>query len=185
MYATNDNQQAKESRDRIREALLALMIQYPYKDITITQICQEAQIVRQTYYRNFEQKDDILRFHLDYMVHHFFADYFREDDTRTQLRTFFEYMLRSRDFLVLASENRLFFMIEDVITQNIAGFLNIRQIAGTDETKLKKYVTRFIAATICSLLSLWVADRFDESPDMMSALAQRFLAGISGGGQEG
>lgn len=181
MYATNNNQQARESRDRIRDALLVLMIQYPYKDITITQICQEARIVRQTFYRNFEQKDDILRFHLDQLIHHFFSDYFREDDVRTQLRIFFEYMLRSSDFLVLASENSLFFMIEDAITKNITGFLDIRQITDADEPKLEKYVTRFIAATICSLLSLWAASGFDESPDRMSALAQRFLAGVSGG----
>lgn len=185
MYATNDNRQALESRVRIRDALMILLARYPYNDISITQICQEARIVRQTYYRNFEQKDDILKFHLDHMVHHFFSDYFREDDVRTQLRTFFEYMLLSRDFLILVSENSLFFMFEAVITQNITAFLDFRQITNTDESGLEKYVTRFIAATICSLLSLWVASGFDESPDMMSALAQRFLAGVSNGNNQG
>ena len=181
MYATNDNRQAIDSRGRIRDALLALLSKYPYKDVSITQICQEAQIVRQTYYRNYEQKDDILKFHLDNMVSRFFSEYYREDDVRMQLRTFFEYMLTNRDFLVLASRNNLFFMIEEVIIKNLTGFLDLRQITYTDEPKLEKYVTRFIAATISSLLSLWVASGFDESPERMSALAQRFLTGVSYG----
>ncbi|MPM28687.1 hypothetical protein SDC9_75214 [bioreactor metagenome] len=181
MYATNDNRQAMESRDRICEALLNLMVQYQYKDITVTQICQEAQIVRQTYYRNFEQRDDILRYYLDNMVRLFFSDYFREDDVRTQLRIFFEYMLLSRDFLVLVSKNSLIFMLEEVITQNITAFFDFRQIKNTNEPRLEKYVTRYIAATICSLLSLWILSEFDESPDTLSSLAQRFFAGVSGG----
>jgi len=179
MYATNKNQQALESRERIRDALLVLLRKNPYKDISITQICQEAQIVRQTYYRNFEQKDDILRFHLDRMVGLYFSEYFKENDVKAQLKTFFEYMLQNSGFLILVSENDLFFMIEAVITQNIESFLDFRQITNTDDPGLEKYATRFIAATICSLLSLWVTSGFDESPDIMSALAQRFLAGVS------
>ena len=115
------------------------------------------------------------------MVSRFFSEYYREDDVRMQLRTFFEYMLTNRDFLVLASRNNLFFMIEEVIIKNLTGFLDLRQITYTDEPKLEKYVTRFIAATISSLLSLWVASGFDESPERMSALAQRFLTGVSYG----
>ena len=44
----------------IADALLALMKQYPFDDITITQICQEAQVSRQSYYRNYNDKQEIL-----------------------------------------------------------------------------------------------------------------------------
>ena len=179
MYAINDNLQAMESRSRITDALLALMRQYPYKDITITQICQEAQIVRQTYYRNFDSKDDILRFYLDNMVRKYFTDYYRIQDVFVQLNDFFSYMLKSREFLLLASENSLFFMIDETITMNITNFINFRELTTIDDPKTEKYVTGFIASTICSLLSLWTNSGFLESPWMMSQLAQRFLSGLS------
>jgi len=179
MYAINDNLQAIESRKRITEALLDLMRQYPYKDITITQICQEAQIVRQTYYRNFDSKDDILRFYLDNMVRQYFNDYYKVQDIYTQLKDFFSYMLSSSEFLLLASKNSLFFMIDETITMNITYFINFQQITTIDDPKMEKYVTGFIASTICSLLSLWTDNGFLESPEKMSQLAQRFLGGLS------
>lgn len=179
MYANNDNLQAIESRNRITNAFLALMKLYPYKDITITQICQEAQIVRQTYYRNFDLKDDVLKFYLDNMVRQYFTDYYTMEDVHIQLKDFFAYMLQRREFLLLASQNSLFFMIDETISMNITKFLNFQQLTTIDEPKFEKYVTGFIASTICSLLSLWVDNGFAESPEMLSQLAQRFLGGLS------
>ena len=178
MYATNDNLQAIESRNRVTNALFSLMKKYPYNDITIIQVCQEAQIVRQTYYRNFDSKDDILKFHLDNMVRQYFTDYYRIKDVHAQLENFFEYMLQNREFLHLASKNSLFFMIDETISMNITKFVNFQQLTTIDDPKFEKYVIGFIASTICSLLSLWVDNGFAESPEMLSQLAQRFLGGL-------
>ena len=179
MYATNDNLQAIESHNRATDALLTLMKKYPYKDITIIQVCQEAQIVRQTYYRNFNSKDDILKYYLDNMVRQYFTDYYTAEDVQAQLQTFFSYMLQHREFLLLTSENGLFFMIDEAISVNITKFLNFYQLSTIEDPKFEKYVTGFIASTICSLLSLWVDNGFTESPEVLSQLAQRFLGGLS------
>lgn len=48
----------------MRDALLALMQETPYSKITVTQIAKKAGVSRLTFYRNFDSKDDILRFHL-------------------------------------------------------------------------------------------------------------------------
>lgn len=178
MYSTNSNLQAMDSRGRIRDALILLMKKYPYEDITITQICQEAQIVRQTYYRNFEFKSDILDFHLDGLLEKYFAVYFSSQDGYGQLRNFFEFMLQNSEFLLLIAENRLFFMIDRTITVNITKFMNIRELTALDEPEYEKYVTGFIASTVCSLLSIWVESGFSETPKMMSEIAQRFLSGL-------
>lgn len=180
MYATNDNAQALESRCRIRDTLIALMKGYPFQDITVTQICQEALVVRQTYYRNFDCKADILEFHLDTMFRIYFIEYYKACDVHAQLKLFFEYMLLNREFLVLVAENNLFFMIDKTIHRNIMKFLSFQQLITIDEPEFEKYVTGFIASTICSLLSLWVNNEFVEPPETMSGLAQRFLMGLDG-----
>lgn len=43
----------------------------PYSDITISQICQRAGIARQTFYRNFETKDDVIRYYLNHLISHY------------------------------------------------------------------------------------------------------------------
>ena len=50
--------------DCIYTALLKLMQTKPYKDITVTDITKKAGVSRMAYYRNFNDKDDILLNHL-------------------------------------------------------------------------------------------------------------------------
>ena len=49
--------------DYIYEALVELMKQKPYDQITITDIVQKAGVSRMAYYRNYQSKDDILISH--------------------------------------------------------------------------------------------------------------------------
>lgn len=45
----------------ITDALLILMKQKNYKDITVTEICEKAGVTRMSFYRSFKTKDDILK----------------------------------------------------------------------------------------------------------------------------
>ena len=181
MYAINENQQAIESRQQIRDALLTLMESCPYQEISITQICKQANVVRQTYYRNFEGKADILAYHLDTLFHQFFENHYHGSDMQTELYGFFDFMLEQRRFLLLSAKNDLFFMFNRTIAENIPHFLRIREVTNVATQQEERYVTGFIAATICSLLSLWAENGLEESPAWMAAFASRFLSGLSKG----
>ena len=52
---------AEQSKKRIAEAMLNVMNTYDYREITITQITQEAHISRKTFYRHFHDKDEVLK----------------------------------------------------------------------------------------------------------------------------
>lgn len=180
MYARNENQQADKSRHVIRDALLSLMERNPYADITITMICREAQVVRQTYYRNFEFKEDILAFHLDSLFYEYFQTYFRgqTEDTYGQLLAFFTFMLGNAGFLRLMPPNGLFLMLNRTITESVPRFIGVDRIALVDEPRTEPYLTGFIAATVCALLAQWVDNGFAESPAWMAKLAARLLTGL-------
>lgn len=47
--------------DSLVEALLILMKDYQYEDISITMLCKKAGVSRMAFYGNFESKDDILK----------------------------------------------------------------------------------------------------------------------------
>ncbi len=70
-------------------ALIALKERLPYCEITIKRICQEARVVRSTYYRNFEFKDEILMLCLDEMSRRYHLNHYRADDVSSQLLNFF------------------------------------------------------------------------------------------------
>lgn len=53
---------AEQSKEKITKALLLTMKQYNFKEITITQIAQEAKLSRKTFYRLFESKEDVMKY---------------------------------------------------------------------------------------------------------------------------
>ncbi len=179
MYATNNNVQAVESRCRTIQSLLALMKAYPYSEITITQICQEAKIVRPTFYRNFDFKEDILRLYLKQMIQEYHDSYYQQDDIHAQLNSFFQFMMKNKKFLLLTKKNALFFMIDEAIAQNITMFIHMKQCDSPKDPRFDQYISGFIASTICSLLSLWAKRGFMESSDVMSKLAKNLLSGVN------
>ena len=100
---------AAQSKKRMVQALLRLMRQYPYREITITQITQEAQLFRRTFYRLFSDKDDILAV----LFKGLFCVYFAQVKQR-QLRhywdivqLFFDFWQQREDLLLLLRQNSL------------------------------------------------------------------------------
>ena len=52
---------AEQSKIKIAGAMLKVMNIYDYKEITVTQITQEARISRKTFYRHFRDRDEVLK----------------------------------------------------------------------------------------------------------------------------
>lgn len=51
---------AMQSKEAIRKALIKAMNETPYEEITIKQLLAEAGVTRRTFYRNFDNKEDVL-----------------------------------------------------------------------------------------------------------------------------
>ncbi len=52
---------AEHSKEKLVQALLNVMKQYDYQEITVTQIAQEARLSRKTFYRLFSGKEELLQ----------------------------------------------------------------------------------------------------------------------------
>lgn len=59
---TTNGRIAEQSKKKFADALLVVMQQYDYKEITITQLAQEAKLSRKTFYRLFSDKEDVLSY---------------------------------------------------------------------------------------------------------------------------
>ena len=154
------------------------MRETPFQEITVSEICRQAKVVRQTYYRHFDMKNDILDFHLDELFTRYFEEHFTGETPLAQLEAFYEYMLGNAPFLRMVCRDHLFFMVDRTINANMTKFLELQSIADVEEPWVERYVTGYIAATICSLLLRWTEGGFQEPTDWMSRLTQRFLRGL-------
>ena len=60
------------SKRHITEALLELMETVPFSKISIRDIVEKAGLTRQTFYHNFESKEDVISYKLDELFEGFF-----------------------------------------------------------------------------------------------------------------
>ncbi|WP_320163913.1 TetR-like C-terminal domain-containing protein [uncultured Trichococcus sp.] len=180
MYIISENPQAHQSQKMIADALLKLMQIYPYEDITITQICQEAQVARRTFYRNFEFKIDVLEYSLGILFQNYLSNYFDSNFTmRQELECYFEYLFQNKDFFTLLDKHNLFHIVNKTHTLFFSQFIYISKIIDTlKEPKLTPYVLGFISSTICSNIQFWVKNNFDVSFEIIAALTTVFLSGL-------
>ena len=59
---TTNGKIAEHSKQKIADALLRVMEQYTFKEITVTQLAQESQLSRKTFYRLFQDKESVLSY---------------------------------------------------------------------------------------------------------------------------
>lgn len=109
----------KKSRGMLKKALLALLEEKPYDQITITDVTRQSQLNRKTFYSNYEEMDDLLkdclRDFLSEMLKPFFQiDRFHPDPKTTAsygfpecVRDYTYFILEHQDFLRLILKRRL------------------------------------------------------------------------------
>lgn len=98
----SQNPIAIRSQDMIYAAFVELLLQIPYKDISVGALCKTADIDRRTFYRHFEHKNDVLHSYLDKI----FDEYMQQvaelasNNSVDYLKLFFRFFSENhRDFL--------------------------------------------------------------------------------------
>lgn len=68
---TTNGKIAEQSKEKLIKALLVIMEQYDFKEITITQLSQEAGLSRKTFYRLFKDKEELINFFFEKLYKEF------------------------------------------------------------------------------------------------------------------
>ena len=92
------------SKEKLVKALLVIMEQYDYREITITQITQEAGLSRKTFYRLFKGKEELLHF----LFENLFLEYQIQAKSR-QLQRYWDVVQCYFDFCEERKELHFFF----------------------------------------------------------------------------
>lgn len=108
MYKKPMNKKSEYTMQKITEALFSLMEHDSFSEITILQICQEAQVSRAAYYRNFETKEDIIEYAIIEKIEHFMERITNKTNLIFEDSNFIDAWIAEKDFFILLNRQNLF-----------------------------------------------------------------------------
>ena len=166
-----------DSRNRIRFSLVSLMEQYPYSEIVVSAICQKAKVSRQTYYRLFDSKDDVLTLHLNEVMKEYLLPRILLDNISTnEFLQFFLFFAGYKDLLKILYRNDKMYLLQHVLTRYSKLFIQepfYRVAIGYN------YAVDFVASTLCSLLTVWTQMEFKTGCSTLASFASSFLEAVN------
>ena len=107
------NKTAQNSRRKIAGALLELMREQPYEDISVAEICRRAGVSRQTFYTLFHTKENVVHHMLqeECPIHDVPMPSEGENDLQQMCRLYSDYVTRNREILRLLMKNGMLALI--------------------------------------------------------------------------
>lgn len=177
MYSGN-NIIALQSRQWLVNALLSLMRVENYQKITIKEICEKADLSRQTFYNFFEQKDDIIRFwfreRYEITLSRFESTKELEIDDITEV--FAAFLKENNEVLKYIIDQGLDDIISDEVSKSIPIFAS-KVIENIEEKHTCKYINAFLTGALTQILICWFKDEQKLSKEELSALLLNLISG--------
>ncbi|MET3938092.1 AcrR family transcriptional regulator [Paenibacillus sp. PvP094] len=151
-------------KQQITEAAIQLLVEYDLSQISIRQITAKAQVSRNSFYRNYVDKEDILMKHIKNLISKWDAEYqlVNKDSNAELYGSLFKHLKENSVFYQLLKKRNLFHL-----------FLNTYiALYGpkTEYDNMTAYVTSFIAYGTYGWIEEWIGRGMQESAETMSSL---------------
>lgn len=165
---------------KLVNAILALMRDRRYDEISVTEICEAAEVTRKTFYAHFDCKRDLIECALDLMFLELTQRFdFGEEKAIDIIKYAFDYLNASRDLAHAFADPSLF----EIFAEKINGYIEIvfddvLYNAASFETAFAEYYHAFMAVGIVELVKKWVVGGYKQSPKIMASLTKRLLSGV-------
>jgi len=157
---TGNGKIAEQSKRKFADALLKVMQQYDFKEITITQLAQEADLSRKTFYRLFADKDGILSYIFDTLYTECFAQIKTQHIQRywDVVQCYFNFWEERKEILLLFRQSRLLPVLFDGAYRysfSIFEFIRSPDVAEQYSAQLP-YLLAYSLGGMHSMLLKWV-----------------------------
>jgi AcrR family transcriptional regulator len=177
MYKKQTSLIAIQSQKWIAASLIHLLEAYSFSEITVTQICQEASLVRKTFYRNFDTKEDIIHYILDQLFETFRSKFNIEESASYEIfYHYYEFWAQEKQLLTFLHRDDLFYLLTKKYMEyaDSVHMYFIKENIGA-QTGLEPYVIHFIAGGMVSILEHWLELGFNESINNLTKLTETLL----------
>lgn len=168
---------ALQSKKMLTEALIGLMSQDNYSEITITKICEKADLSRRTFYRLYKTKDDVLREYISSLASDL-IEMIKKGKPKhyhEAAMVYFSFWQEHIDFLKLLKKNMLLDELYN-ISMKVAPsiFRIVKPTIKTDE-KLLEFALSYSIGGLNGMLIHWVNDDMTFSPKEMTDILKQTI----------
>ena len=135
--------------ERLAGSMLALLKEKPVADISISELCAAAGVGRTSFYRNYEEKEDIIK---AYMIR-LSQSWMDKCKIRPNLpvsetvRIVFSHFEANRDFYSLLNERGLVYLLKDIIL-DLCGF-------NPDQEVIAAYSSAYVGFFLYGWVEVW------------------------------
>ncbi len=109
--------------EHLTGSMLALLKEKPLDKISVSELCDMACVGRTSFYRNYGEKEDIIRTHIKSLFQDWMDKYRSTPDLPVSetVRIVFSHFESHRDFYTLLNERGLVYLLKDIILE-LCGF---------------------------------------------------------------
>lgn len=204
----SQNPSAVRSRQEISTALLKLMQEYPYAEISVKQIIMETSFARKTFYLNFRSKDDVLESILNELIGEYTAalskaneknnpagtkyldeaisvDTTGKVDTITNpLSVIFSFCDKNKDLLSLLHKSKMLYLLLLRLNEFLPEYSKTEDMSSNPFVKLMgelepDYLIAFNVGAIWNVIFKWIDRGMVDSLDSIQETLQKYLKRIS------
>lgn len=158
-------------------ALLQLMSQKPLSRISITELCQHAQVSRTYFYRNFANFDQIILAYQKQTILQYLRQLPRQSKVKlqvlmTQYFTLMQQMAATNALLIKNEKNQIFIQSFEAV---FALLIKQDRIIGSSNTALRQpYYTAYFSGAVINMLVHWQQNGMVETPAYLAQQVTRF-----------
>lgn len=158
-------------------ALLQLMSQKPLSRISITELCQHAQVSRTYFYRNFANFDQIILAYQKQTILQYLRQLPRQSKVKlqvlmTQYFTLMQQMAATNALLIKNEKTQIFIQSFEAV---FALLIKQDRIIGSSNTALRQpYYTAYFSGAVINMLVHWQQNGMVETPAYLAQQVTRF-----------
>lgn len=182
MYKLCKTEQSAARQRALEAGLLKAMETMRYEDISVSDLCDQLEIPRKSFYRYFTSKDGALQALLDHTLMEFedFTMSFQQGHSRTvqlDLESFFVFWKERRNLLDALSRSGITGMlIERAVSFALTDDILPKRFLPGDSKEMQEHITMFGVCGLMSMVLTWHHNGFRTPTADMARIAARMLS---------
>ena len=176
------DRRTRKTRGQLRSALLALLKEKRYEDISVQDIIERADVARSTFYVHYVDKDDLLTGSQGVFAEHLgqqvMAHAGGNGSTAFSARLWFQHVQAQEAILKLIAKDSAMGLamqtLRNIIRRNVQAGLQSHSGQANEQVPLTVLV-EYVTDALMTLIQWWFKDGMKRTPEQMDELFQQLV----------